>query len=86
MDARLAASWEERAQARAEAARRRNEELRQRFLDARVRTMGRDESALAAQIEEKKLRLEQEKEEERRYAAEIQRVQALLESKFLPPC
>lgn len=69
MDRRVASAWDEREAARVEATRARNEALRQRLLNPKVRVSGRDESALAAQIAEKRAAKEREREEGRQYAA-----------------
>mmetsp|Transcript_69431 Transcript_69431/g.168013 ORF Transcript_69431/g.168013 Transcript_69431/m.168013 type:complete len:398 (-) Transcript_69431:54-1247(-) len=77
---RSAVTEEAKEEGRLAARRARAAERRERFLDARTRTIGVDVDALAAQIAEKEARKKKEKEDERRYAEEQAKIERALAS------
>ena len=79
MDVRLSTSVEEREKRRVAHLQKYHEELRQRFLCPNVRLTGRDEQALRLQMDEKARRVQEEKDDDMKYAQFIREMNAQID-------
>ena len=82
-DNRTNTSLASREERRLEARRQRDEERRQRFLNAKTRTLGVDVAALDRQVAEKRARKEAERAAEMSYAEEQRQIRRVLEMNLL---
>eukprot|EP00943_MAST-04B_sp_MAST-4B-sp1_P008653 g8653.t1 len=82
-DSRTNSSVASREELRLQALRARNEERRQRFLNAKTRTLGVDTAALDRQVAEKRARKEAERAAEMSYAEEQRQIRRVLEMNLL---
>jgi len=82
-DSRTNSSVASREELRLQALRARNEERRQRFLNARTRTLGVDTAALDRQVAEKRAKKEAERAADMSYAEEQRQIRRVLEMNLL---
>ena len=82
-DNRTNTSLASREEKRLEARRKRDEERRQRFLNAKTRTLGVDVAALDRQVAEKRAKKEAERAAEMSYAEEQRQIRRVLEMNLL---
>ena len=82
-DPRTNSSVASREELKLQALRERNEQRRQRFLNAKTRTLGVDTAALDRQVAEKRAKKEAERAAEMSYAEEQRQIRRVLEMNLL---